>query len=270
MKIYIPSRSRYMRSLTLEQLGAPALRRWLVALVVPASEAQQYAKLAKQYRVEVLPCRAEGISLTRQAIGAHAAKLGIDSFLMLDDDLRFVHRVKADEVPLTPNTPEDNVRMLEDVEKALMEYAHASISARQANNNHLYEVQWRGKPVKICVRALRALGFQTRYFNTCVHGRVQIMEDFDVALQLMARGLPNIELRYWAQDQAQTQARGGCSAYRTHELHEANVRKMAKLWPSIVKVRDKQNKTGGEFGSRIEATIQWKQALGLYGKKLTA
>lgn len=260
-----------MRSLTLEQLGAPALARWPVALVVPASEAQKYAKMASVYRVKVLPCNAEGIALTRRAIGTHAAKAGVDSFLMLDDDLRFIHRVKADEVPLAPNTPLDNVRMLMDIEAALEQYAHASLSPRQANNNHLYEVPW-GRadlPARICVRALRALGFQTKYFNTCKHGRVDIMEDFDVALQLIARGLPNIELRYWAQDQAQTQARGGCSAYRTHELHEANVRKMAKMWPGIVKVRDKQNKTGGEFGTRIEATIQWKQALGLYAKELS-
>lgn len=270
LPIYIPTRSRWQRCLTLDQLGPLALRR-PVYLVVPEEQRHQYIELSAAStqawgcRVPVLaPPGVKGIAATRQFIGRHAAAYthAHKKFIMLDDDLRFVRRKSKDDWHLQPNKPMDHVMMLAKVEAYLDKYAHVGISARQANNQM-------DLPAEYSVRCIRALAYRTHEFNRCVHGRVNIMEDFDVTLQLLAKGYPNAVLTYWAQDQAQTQAKGGCSDYRSHKLHENNVRKMAALWgDGIVRLRQKQNKTGGEFGSRLEATIYWKKALGLYEREL--
>ncbi len=90
------------------------------------------------------------------------------------------------------------------------------------------------------------------------------MEDFDVQLQLLKRGLGNACLYYWAQGQSKTNAPGGCSLWRTHEVHEAAARRLAELHPGLVRLRQKANKTdAGGFGTRMEVTIAWKKAAGL-------
>jgi len=256
LQVYIPSRSRFDRSLTLEALKDV---KWPeVYLVVPAKQGTQYKGLAARMGVKLLPCAADGISLTRQFIGKHAR----DKFLMLDDDLRFFNRprfipsaqgnVPNDKAQLFKNDTVQMRQMLLMVEKRLEQYVHVAISARQGNN----QIPW---PVEINNRPLRALAYRKKAFLGCKHGRTQIMEDFDITLQLIAKGHSNAILTCFAQDQQQTQLPGGCSDYRTHALHEANVKKLAGLHAPFVTVRSKSNKTGGEFGTRTEATIYWKK-----------
>lgn len=277
MALYIPSRSRWGRCLTLNQLGAEALQGRRVFMVVPHEQRNDYIHLAANSttawgcRVPVLSWpKVKGIARTRQAIGLHAAEEGYPSFLMLDDDLRFAYRTNPKETDnskrkLAIADSRQCSLMLHAMENALSEHAHGAIRHRMAYNDKNLKY-----PREFSVRALRALGYQTHLFNTCKHGRVDIMEDFDVTLQLLARGHPNCVLTHWVQDQSQTQAQGGCSDYRTHQLHARSVTRMAKLWGDrIVKLREKQNKTGGEFGTRLEATIFWKKSLGMFIEELT-
>jgi len=256
LQVYIPSRSRFDRSLTLEALQGV---NWPeVYLVVPLKQVPQYKALAARMKVKLLGCAKDGISLTRQFIGQHAR----DKFLMLDDDLRFFHRprfisapqgnVPNEKAQLFKNDPTQMRQMLIMVEKRLDSYVHVAISARQGNN----QLPW---PMEVNNRPLRALAYRKAAFLGCKHGRTQIMEDFDVTLQLIGKGHSNAIITCFAQDQQQTQLPGGCSDYRTHELHETNVKKLAQLHAPFVTVRSKSNKTGGEFGTRTEATIYWKK-----------
>jgi hypothetical protein len=143
--------------------------------------------------------------------------------------------------------------MLTYIEQALHKYAHVSISAREGNNR--MEV-----PFVTCSRPLRAMAFRRKEFLQCEHGRVDVMEDFDVTLQLLRKGYQNMVITAYANDQRMTQMAGGCSDYRTHAVHEASAKKLAKLHPEFVKLRTKENKTGGEFAKRTEVTISWKAA----------
>lgn len=247
MEIFVPSRSRFERSLTLEALKG----KWEhVRLVVPATQFKQYIPLARRMEVMLLGCPANGIARTREWIGQKAKS----KFLMLDDDLRFYRRASFEDVQLHMFNKHDMPNMLTFVSRLLDDFAHVAISARGGNN------QLKGYPFVTNKRPLRALAYRKREFIKAKHGRVQIMEDFDVTLQLIGMGYQNAVLVQYAQDQPMTQMAGGCSDYRTHELHERNVRLMAKLHPGIVKLRQKENKTGGEFGSRLEATIYWEKA----------
>jgi hypothetical protein len=245
LEVFVPSRSRWERSLTLEALQGKWDR---VALVVPAAQVAKYRPLATRHGVRLLPCPAQGIAGTRQWIG----RMAKGHFIMLDDDLRFYTRAKEG-VALFQFGKHDMSAMLIYVHRLLDLYAHVAISAREGNNRLDYPWVTNSRP-------LRALAYRKGPFIECEHGRVAIMEDFDVTLQLLKMGYRNCILTAYAQDQPGTQAPGGCSDYRTHALHEANVRKMHKLHGDLVKLRQKENKTGGEFGTRLEATIYWEKA----------
>lgn len=249
MDVFVVSRSRFSKSDTLERLGKFASG---VTLVVPIRQVTAYGSLASRYGCKLVGCLHDGIARTRQFCGK-LSKSG--KMLMLDDDLKFYCRVSKDDWHL--KYPKDLGRSVGDmllaVEAALDDYAHVAISAREGNNRLPYEgVE--------CSRPLRALAYQTSKFLELEHGRVQIMEDFDVTMQLLRKGYKNLVIASWAQGQIQTQMEGGCSDYRTLELHDRNVRAFAELHHPFVRLRSKANRSGGAFGTRTEATIYWQKA----------
>jgi hypothetical protein len=246
LEVFVPSRSRFDRSLTLEALHGYCVP----TLVVPRLQVEDYRPLAERMNARVVGCPANGIAGTRLWIGTHA----VDKFIMLDDDLRFARRANEHDTKLVKFEEGDMFAMLAYVEALLDKYMHVAISARQANNGLKLPGKSPGRP-------LRALAYRRAPFLRCQHGRTTIMEDFDVTLQLLRMGYPNFISAIFCQDQGQTQLPGGCSDYRTLEVHEANVRKLATLHAPHVELVQKQNKTGGEFGSRLEARISWIGAL---------
>jgi len=267
MKIYIPSAGRSSVS---EILAGPAadfsgdvLAR--TVYVVPEAQLQSYrealskAGLAAEGVVAVSSPVA-GIAATRHWIGITCSESGEDKFAMVDDDVRFVRRSTADGTGLVKCSEDDVDMMWDAVESFLDTHAHVGVSARQGNNN-MGVGKWNAL-VEINTRTLRVLCYRTKDFLRAQHGRVKVMEDFDVNLQLLRMGLTNANLGWWSQDQKMTNAPGGCSDYRTHAIHEESARKLAELHHPFVKLRQKVNKTGGEFGTRTEVTIFWKKAFG--------
>lgn len=249
MDIFVVSRSRFVTSDTLNSLGSEARR---AKLVVPSSQVNSYAALAKQHGCTLVACPVDGIAMTRQYCGQICKS---DRFLMLDDDLKFYRRISPTDWHLRYpcDIGASIADMLKLVETKLNKYVHCSISAREGNNRLPYEgVE--------CSRPLRALAYRKQHFLELTHGRVKIMEDFDVTLQLLRKGYKNHVIASWAQGQLQTQMAGGCSDYRTKQLHNENVELFAKLHAPFVKLRTKKNKTGGDFGERTEATIYWQRA----------
>lgn len=282
MGIYVPSCDRYS---TLEsgvlRTASPELRGSII-YVVPEGQGEKYREalrsLQKKYAgvdySGVVECPEKGIAKTRLWIGHHARNLCIDKFLMLDDDIQFFQRKSTDPnvANLLPILPAQVNVMVSTVEAALDKYAHVGISAREGNNHLngsvLIEATFRAAQEN--TRTLRALAYRTADFLSCEHGRVEVMEDFDVNLQLLEKGLPNLNLATWAQDQKMTNAPGGCSSYRSQEVQTRSAERLAELHPGSVKLRQKENKTGGEFGSRTEVTIYWqktfKNAAASHGK----
>lgn len=267
MKIYVPSKGRYSEDELRRGPLADFSDEWLAKtiLVVPESEwgaycdGLGYAGLSgKGVSVAFPPDDVRGIAQTRHWIGQRAAYNDEKMFCMVDDDVRFVRRKDDEVTSLVPCTKNDVDDMWAHVHWFLHHYAHVGVSARQGNNN--MGVGSRRSLFDENTRTLRVLCYRTEAFLSVQHGRVEVMEDFDVNLQLIRSGRKNANLGWWSQDQKMTNAPGGCSTYRSHEVHERSARKLAELHHPFVQLRQKQNKTGGEFGSRTEVTIYWKKA----------
>lgn len=183
---------------------------------------------------------------------------GEAKFIMMDDDLRFSKR-SGDGTKLVPMTTEEDFQGMFDTWEEAMDVTGASacgISMRQGNNN----MPANGVDNTRCIRCVM---FTTSAFldHRVIHGRVPVMEDFDVMLQMLRLGYDNHVVSLYAQDQKGTGTVGGCSVDRTLTIHNASAEKLAELHPNLVKLRIKENKGGPEeLRIRKEVTIYWKKA----------
>lgn len=261
MKIYIPSLKRSGDILNGTIKWIPDV--WLpdTVFIVHNSEAEDYRRALNwqiNHGLTVHGLDVQGIDKVRFMIGILANNFSPDGkFLMLDDDLNFAVRERDDSPKLRVATEADVGEMLRTIDYLLDEYAHVSISMRQGNNNGPVGPS---PATHECGRGIRAMAFRVMEFLSVEHGRVPVMEDFDVTLQLLRKGYKNAVLYHWAQDQKQTNARGGCSTYRSHEVQTASAERLVELHPGYAKLRVKENKGGGEFGKRTEVTVFWKEA----------
>lgn len=221
-------------------------------LVVQAHEEAAHRATWPDHEILVLPPEVRTIGATRRHM---CTAPGLPRrFFLLDDDLTIsVRRVPGD-YHLKTATKEEVEQMFVVLEQMLENYAHVAVSPREGQN------RFPDTPVEN-VRYMRLVGYNLDLFPSGLDiGRVNCMSDFDLALQLLQAGRPSITLTKWAQGHKATQQPGGCSTQRTLESHNAEVRRMAELYPGIVKVRQKDDKTGGAFGKRMEVTIGWKKA----------
>ena len=267
--IFIPSRSRANRLSKGVLSKLPHDIRKYTSLVVPQNQVQEYVDEVTRlgYWTTVFGSDSEGIAATRKEIGTIAKNHSCKTFIMLDDDLTdWATRISPDTHKLRQSTPDDMIEMFTWVESTLVDYAHVSISPRGNNMIRNSQGVWIGeKPLtQENVRTIRFLAYQTEPFLSVEHGRVPVMEDFDVNLQLLEKGYKNIQSFWWTQDQRQTALPGGCSDYRDLQLHESGARKLQELHPQFVTLREKQNKSkvtyNKEFTKRIEVVVQWKKA----------
>lgn len=252
MDIVIPSRGRPHSQESLKQLRAAGL---YVTVVVPMAELESYLHHAQDPWVRVcsLPEHIQGIAHKRQWM---LENIGVDdAFIMVDDDLTFFKRRTDDPTKLADITPEELYRAFLLMEVTLKTHAHVGFAAREgANRNtesHIYNT-----------RIMRVLGYNRAVLkqHNITFGRVPVMEDFDVALQLLRAGLPNVILNQYAHNQKGSGAVGGCSVWRTPQVHAAAAQELAKLHPKYVKVVEKTTKTAWGGGTRTDVTIQWKRA----------
>jgi hypothetical protein len=264
MKIYIPSRGRSSQILQgpLADMDAE-LRARCVYVVLSAEEGAYRASLANKGFPEVAVSAADYVSIgqKRHIIGRRAAAAGEAKFLMMDDDVGLLVRKAEDDWPLRRVAAPDIAAMLAAIEGLLDEVASVGVSGREGNNRAGI-----GGPLALDLvvrhtRVMRVLAYRTEDFLACEHDRLPVMEDFDVQLQLLRAGRGNACLYYWANGQTRTNAPGGCSIWRTREVHEAGARRLAELHPGFVRLRQKRNKTDAEgLGTRTEVTISWKSA----------
>ena len=266
MQIYVPSRGRVeAKQTTLEQLTKEMRKRTTV--VVNHEEGDLYAENGWMSRywedgVKLMVCdkRAKHIGDVRQAIidshdiGKHGPKI-----LMLDDDLRFFIRRTDDPTKFYPCEEHELVACIKDVESTLDHYAHGSILAREGGNRI-------APPYSYNSRMLRALAYRVDIMkqHDVRFDRLTVMEDFDVALQLLELGYQARLTTAYVQDQQRSGAPGGCSNYRTLEKQAEGAHGLRALHPKYVFTVVKTTKTAWDGATRTDVQVEWKRAFASY------
>ena len=246
MNIYIPTRGRADQQVTLSYF--PEELRQEVTLVVDHDEADQYTKY--DCKTMVCPESVHDIATKRKYIHENATT---NKIVMLDDDLRFYIRKKHNDWHLRYLEGEEYPAMFGLIDKWLDDYAHVGVSAREGNNRveHLSVEN---------TRYMRVLAYNLDHFDGVEVGRVKVMEDFDINLQLLKKGLPSKVSYYYAQGQGSSNAAGGCSEWRTLDVQSEGAERLKELHPDVVSVVEKETKTAWGGAIRKDVKVQWKQA----------
>lgn len=255
MEIFIPTLSRWEKIEPIKYFSENLLKN--TTLVIQPHEQEQYSRYKNMVgNIMVLPSNIKTIAPTREYI---IKNCGQRKIFFLDDDIAISKRVAPRDWHLRYCKPEETEEMFEMLSAWMDEgFAHVGVSAREGANRCLEDYA-------INQRYMRLYGYNLKYFGNIEYNRVDGMEDFDTALQLLKQGYP-VRISYlYAQGQGASQASGGCSNWRTLEMHSANTEKLCKLHAPFVKAVEKFTKTAwGGNAKRIDPVISWNDAYG-YG-----
>lgn len=254
MRVYIPTRGRLDRQITLKTVPS-------AVLCVHRNEFAAHCAKYGKFRVLCIPDAVKGICNVRQWImDMHletCAKFAGPRLCMMDDDLTFSQRISSS-TKLSQLT--SGLQMLQDLEDILCRYVHAGISPREGNNR--VESSYVEN-----TRMMRVIGYDAsivRKLGVKFHSAPWFtMDDFDMTLKLMKKSVKNCVMYEYAQNQTGgSGAEGGASDYRTSESHSRSARELARVHAPFVRLVEKTTKTSWEGfgGTRTDVVISWKKA----------
>ena len=267
--ICVPSSGRANRQQTLWHLHLSGITEtFRVAVVVYAHEVAAYKKMSfkgkriKNVEVIAVPDTYRGIARKREYILTKlAAKLDTRLVMVLDDDLSFCHRSDIDNVdmPYINSDHDEMHRMVKRLTYWLEEkFIHVALISRQANRQT--GMKWLQPS-----RAMNAHAFDTLRLRWLVRkglvefGRVKLMEDFDLTLQLLRLGYPNrVSCQYaWT---TVSNLKGGCSEYRTEKMQRRAAERLAELHKPFIRLVQRKAKTWKGLTERLDVRCSWKKA----------
>jgi len=252
LNIYIHSSGRAGSQPTLKALMetryAPNV--WLV---VQEKEAEAYYKAHPDANIRILPADITMLSPTRQHLLYNTPA---DKIILMDDDLTFSGRSgQPMEVRLLPLGAEGLENMIAEVEGHLNDWTHVGISAREGNNRVSEYTQEVGRMMRVLAYDVEVVTKIGARFD-----RIDTKQDFDMTLQLLRAGHPNLIMFNYAHNQPGSQKEGGCAAYRDEEMMARCSYELANLHPGFVKVVAKETKSSWGGGIRTDVRISWKKA----------
>jgi hypothetical protein len=200
-----------------------------------------------------------GIAPTREWILTELAARHRERYvLMIDDDMDFCYRPDMSSPSLETIKDLDRFEaMFRLLEQWLKEgFVHVGLAARQGSNNTF-------EAYKDATRMMNCYAYDTQKLQhlDVKLGRIPVMEDFDLTLQLLRKGYPNRVSYQYVWNQRGSGAEGGCSSYRTPKLQAEAAQKLRDLHPGFVSVVTKSTGTVWEgMDVREDVTIQWQKA----------
>jgi len=251
--IYLCSRSRFdifdpkAKSSTWNSIKGLGKK---IYIVVNNDQYLQYklsAKKHKQAGFEFMTVEPKGLTYKRSKVAEHALKKGYTKLITRDDDLKFFTRASQEKLKMS--TKKDMLDMINQVEKDLDTCSQVGLSMRLGNNRYEGDFAEFG-------RISRFIGYKVEPYNKVEH-RMRMMQDFDINLQMLKMGLKSKIWYRWAHDD-RTNAKGGCSDYRTVKSQGECAEELARLHPDVVQVVQKNNL--GAYGKRKDVRVQWKKA----------
>lgn len=248
MRICILSSGRHDKQITWEAL--PEKLRSFVEIVVPATEYDKYNDLGLP--VSTTPPSIRGVGPTRQWI----IDTSPNKVIMLDDDLTFFARREDEPDKFRKlDSPQELIAPFTEISQLLDFSAHVGMATREGGNRAI-------EPYLNNTRMLRVLAYRANFLRKrgVRFDRIPVMEDFDVTLQLLRMGAPNVLLNTYVQDQFGSNTDGGCSQYRTMETQAEAAHRLKELHPRFVSVVKKKTKTAWNGQERTDVRVQWKRA----------
>lgn len=269
--ICVPSAGRPARQITLRNLRKfKLLDRTVVC--VPAAQERRYVLELGEGLVVAVPDEVVGIAATRQwVLTKYAREEGAKRVLMIDDDMDFCYRpdVKDPKLKIV-ETKEKMLDMLARLDRWMDDgFVHVGVSARQGNHNkYIGEDGVYGlHPYRDATRMINMYQYDVEALRKLpiVWGRVPVMEDFDLTLQLLRMDKPNRVFFEYCWNQRDSGATGGCSTYRTAEMQREAARTLAQLHPGFVKPVEKESKDTSTswkgMKKRMDVVVYWRKAL---------
>lgn len=248
MKIIIPTFKRVDKQITLESI--PDNLKKITYLVVYEEE-KEYLK---KYNVNLLvvPKSVRGIGKKRQYVVEYFPK---EKILFLDDDLKFYKRLDG-QTKLQP-IKDNNLEELYNWVKMCLEkgYGIVGCSAQGGNNRFKGNFTYFG-------RIWAFYGINTEILNkhNIRYDQIEVMEDFNVVLDLLRYGYRSIINTQFAHGQKASNQSGGCSETRTYEIQKKSAILLAEKHSPFVKVVKKQSKNWVNMEQRYDVKIYWKKA----------
>lgn len=248
MKIYIPTYKRVNNQTTIKNI--PNELKELTYLVVRKEEYQELKKYHN--RLIVLPDNVNNIGQTRQYIIEYE---GNDKILFLDDDLQFFKREKITK-KLKKCTDKEFIQLYEWFLKTINKgYPMVGLSSRQGNNHYQGNYEY-----LVRIMTVYALNIEMLKKLNIRFDEMELMEDFNVALNLIKNGFITVINTEFAFGQKSSNAKGGCSEYRTQERQSKNARLLVKKHKPFVKLVKKTTKSWKGLEEREDVLIYWKKA----------
>ncbi len=273
MMLFVPTKGRIDSQHTITAL--PSFWHPRTYIVCPMEEIKAHKKRWPMCKVIAQGNNVRGIADARAWIFRWAFNHKIDKIAMLDDDIRFAARLKTlkrfqgigetvrewgllkdvdPDLGRLVNLEPGDLRiskMLNGLDTMLNTYAHAGIHARLMSNNHAFE--WR---LNTRIQQIYAYHVPTVIKN-CVVGRKIMRDDFDYELQLLTKGFPCVVYCWVVGEQARGfHGKGGQDTSRTLAINNADAYKLAKLFPGLVTVVDRQYNRM----PRKEVIVHWRKA----------
>lgn len=250
IKVFIPTYNRVDKQKTWDVF--PDYVKEHTTLVCPPDELDEHLKRGRN--AVATPADVKGIAATRQWI---LENCNCDQLLYCDDDQGFGCR-RDGEKKTRKLEEEDYQVMLDDIIKHLETYNAVGIpSSTLSVMNYPKEVLSPGRMFN-----MYAFNRQVLLDNDIRFDVMPVMEDFHVTLSLLKLGMPNAILLNWHWTSGGSNAKGGCSTYRTREVQREGALKLAANHAPFVTVVEKESKSwGGELSTRTDVRVAWKKAL---------
>jgi hypothetical protein len=270
MLIAIPSRGRpdWKKQVTLRNFIDMKCKREVV-LCVPddKTEARRYRNncitelqnRGVNVSIEYVPTTHDGIARTREwMLTELAEKRQVRHILMLDDDMDFCYRPDMSSPSLETIKEHNRFEMIFEILELWLKsnFVHVGLGARQGSHTVT-------EPYRDVARMMNAYAYDTVALKEIgvELGRLPVMEDFDLTLQLLRKGYPNRVSYQYVWNQRGSGAEGGCSSYRTMEMQTEAANKLYELHPDYVTVVTKKaGSVWKEFEEREDVMIRWKDA----------
>lgn len=258
MNIFIPTLGRVNKQITWDNLS-PRLREDTV-LVVHGDEAEEHK--ARGRNVLISPAQGQGMPKLRQWILDYAHSHGLRYMAMVDDDLKF--QVRRPDFKIVNSTPEQVEEAFFWLRVSLRSVAHCAMGLRSIPYTPSYT-----NPAAYAenVRSIQCVAYDVERVKN-VGARFELglpewylMEDLHMTLQLLHAGCPNRVSLIWRIHPGPPNAPGGASTIRSVERHTKAAQLLAKLYPDVVRLREKKSWKGMNETKMYDVFVSWKKAL---------